>query len=116
MFYNGILSKFSLILSDAFKLLEERVMRLGRGYDQFWWVSAAYSIVQAKLEPGLAEEIMLQATERVTELYRKKLAHMETDSLMLHEGDMTSMESGGNTEGTCISVGQLPCFPSSSGR
>jgi hypothetical protein len=104
MFFNGMLSNFALILSDAFKLLEEKFMRLGRGYDHFWWVSAAYSIVQAKLEPELAEEIKLQATERVAELYRKKLAHIETNSLTQHEADTASMHNNESTEGNWTSV------------
>ena len=110
MFFNGILSNFESILSDAFKLLEQRFMRLGRGYDHFWWVSAACSIVQTKLEPELAEEIKLRATERVAELYRKKMTHMERDSVPLHDGDVSSMESSGDTEATWISVSSLLIF------
>jgi hypothetical protein len=103
MVFSGILSNFSSILGIAFKLLEEKFMRQGRGYDHFWWVSAACSIVQVKLEPELAEEIKLQTTERVAELYRKKLAHMETDSI-LQEGHTHPVENGGNSDGTWISL------------
>lgn len=78
-------------------------MRSGRGYDHFWWVSAACSIVQAKLEPELAEEIKLQATERVAMLYRRKLTYTETGSAMLREGDLPPMEDSGNAEGNWVS-------------
>lgn len=104
MVFSGILFNFSSILGIAFKLLEEKFMRQGRGYDHFWWVSAACSIVQVKLEPELAEGIKLQTTERVAELYRKKLAHMETDSAILQEGHTHPVENGGNSDGTWISL------------
>jgi hypothetical protein len=104
MLFSSLLSNFSSILASAFKLLEERFMRSGRGYDHFWWVSAACSIVQAKLEPELAEQIKLQATERVAELYRRKLAYTETVSTMVQEGEIPPLEDGGNAEGTWVSV------------
>lgn len=79
-------------------------MRRGRGYDQFWWVSAACSIVQAKLEPELEQEIKLQATGRVAELYRRMLAYRETEPTTLQEGDMPSMEGEVNADGTWVSA------------
>jgi hypothetical protein len=103
MLFSSILSNFSSILAIAFKLLEDKFMRQGRGYDHFWWVSAACAIVQAKLEPELAEEIKLQATDRVAELYRNKVAYTETGSLTLPEGEIPPMQ-GSNAEGTWVSV------------
>lgn len=78
-------------------------MRRGRGLDQFWWVIAACSIVQTKLEPELEEEIKLQATERVAELYRRMLAYMETGSSTL-QGDMPPLEGGASADGTWVSM------------
>lgn len=75
MLFRSILTNFSLLLAGAFKVLKERVMRRGRGYDQFWWVSAGCCAVQVRLEPELTDELKFQATERVAELYRKKLEH-----------------------------------------
>jgi hypothetical protein len=104
MVFSGVLSNFSSILGIAFKLLEEKFMRQGRGYDHFWWVSAACSIVQVKLEPELAEEIKLQTTERVAELYRKKLAHMEAESAVLQEGHTYPVENGGHSDASWVSL------------
>jgi hypothetical protein len=65
------------MLEDAFKILEERSMRRGRGYHQFWYISVAFWLVQSKLDPENASKFKLQAMERVARLYHKALAHME---------------------------------------
>jgi hypothetical protein len=82
-------------------------LRRGRGYHQFWWVTAACSLVQAKLEPGRAGELTLQATERVAELFRKTLEHMKnvpTEPVPMQAGDLPSTEGGMQIGGTWISV------------
>lgn len=80
MFFRGVSSVFPEILDKALRILEERAMRPGRGQHLFWFISAAYSLVQSKITPEHSDVCKLQATERVAKLYYKMLAFREDTS------------------------------------
>ena len=70
-------SSFPRLIQDAFSLLEARIMRLGEGLHQFWFLSAAYGLAQSTSIP---EELNLQkrqAIERVSRLFYVILASQE---------------------------------------
>lgn len=85
----SISATFPLTLDRAFALLSERALRPGRGFHQFWYVSAAACLVQIKLAPERAAFLKNQALERVTRLYHKVLAFREED------GDTGLLPEGG---------------------
>jgi hypothetical protein len=77
MFFEGILTNFSSILNQAFKIFEEKCMRQEGGLYFYWHVSAAYGLVQSKLDHESSASSKLEATDRVAELYHKMLAFQE---------------------------------------
>ena len=70
-------------MEKALRLQEERSMRPGRGNHQFWYVSAAYSLVSTKLEPQRAEILQIQSTDRISKLYFKILGSQEESKYYL---------------------------------
>lgn len=77
MFFQGILTDFSSILNQAFKVLEEKCMRQGEGLYFYWHVSAAYGLVQSRLDHERSASLKLEATDRIAKLYHKILAFQE---------------------------------------
>lgn len=77
MFFQGILMNFPLILDEAFKILEEKCMRRGEGFQYYWHVSAAWGLVQSKLGHESFDDMKVQATDRIAKLYHKVLAFQE---------------------------------------
>jgi hypothetical protein len=98
IFFSGFLAGFQSMLDDTFKILEERCMRRGIGYHQFWYISAACSLVQTKLDPETAMTLRLLATERVYNLYRKGLETFEKPrevGNLLKERGLSSVNQAG---------------------
>lgn len=52
-------------------------MRPGRGFHQFWFVSAAWSLVRTRLNPDLAQVLKQRAPDKLSKLYYKVLAALE---------------------------------------
>jgi hypothetical protein len=77
MFFQGILINISLTLDEAFKVLEEKCMRRGEGFQYYWHVSAAWGIVEWKLGRENFEAVKVQSTDRISKLYHKVLAFQE---------------------------------------
>ncbi|KAH7116979.1 hypothetical protein B0J11DRAFT_106105 [Dendryphion nanum] len=71
---------FDDTMDKALALLEERCMRPGRGSHQYWYISAARSLVQIKLAPHRAELFKRQATDRVSRLLYKTLSLQDDPS------------------------------------
>jgi hypothetical protein len=78
-FFSGVMANFPQMLNGAFKIMEERSMRRGRGLQQAWYVSVAWSLVEMKMDPERAPTIKAQATERVAALYRSILDSWERE-------------------------------------
>jgi hypothetical protein len=77
MFFQGVLMNLSSILDEAFKVLEEKCMRRGEGFQYYWHVSAAWGIVEWKLGRESFEAVKVQSTDRIAKLYHKVLAFQE---------------------------------------
>ncbi|KAF2840993.1 hypothetical protein M501DRAFT_930940 [Patellaria atrata CBS 101060] len=80
--FQGILNSFRQLLEKALLMLEAKVLRLGCGYKQYWYLSAGYSFVLSTL-PGAEERkfYMNQALDRVALLYQKVLAAQSVPEL-----------------------------------
>jgi hypothetical protein len=65
---------FEESMDKSFRLLEQRSLRPGRGDHHYWCLSAAYSLVNIQFEPGRAQALERQATDRVCKLEYKKLS------------------------------------------
>ncbi|KAF2811596.1 uncharacterized protein BDZ99DRAFT_414077 [Mytilinidion resinicola] len=77
-FSRTLTTLFVEAMDKALRILEERAMRPGRGFHMFWFVSAAFSLVQIRTNPELASIYKLQATDRVSKLYYRILAMQES--------------------------------------
>ena len=78
MFFKGVFASFAPMLKRAFKVLEERCMRRGEGFQFYWHVSAAYGLVQSKLGSESLEEMKMRATDKLAKFYHKVLAFQES--------------------------------------
>ena len=65
------------MLDLAFKILEERCMRKGEGFQFYWHVSAAHGLVQSKLGNESFEDVKARATDRIAKFYHRVLAFQE---------------------------------------
>ncbi|KAF2490610.1 hypothetical protein BU16DRAFT_566619 [Lophium mytilinum] len=79
-FSRTLTTLFVEAMDKSFRILEERAMRPGRGFHMFWFVSAAFSLVQIRTNPEQASTYELQATDRVSKLYYKVLAMQDNVS------------------------------------
>ena len=64
-------------IENALVMLEEKITRLGTGYTNFWYISAAFGLVLSKASPGNAATQKQQAIDRVARQYYKVLASQE---------------------------------------
>jgi hypothetical protein len=71
---------FDESIDKAFRLLEQRSLRPGRGNHQYWYLSAACSLVRIQFDPGRAQALEKQATDRVCKLWYKILSLQEESS------------------------------------
>jgi hypothetical protein len=67
-------SLFDESMEKAFRLLEQRSLRPGRGNHQYWYLSAACSLVGIQFEPGRTQALEKLATDRVCKLAYKVLS------------------------------------------
>jgi hypothetical protein len=67
-------SVFDEIMEDTFQLLEERSLRPGRGDHQYWYLSAACSLVSIQFEPQRTQLLEREACDRVCRLLYKVLS------------------------------------------
>jgi hypothetical protein len=77
MIFQGVLINFSLILDEAFKVIEEKCMRRGEGFQYYWYVSATYGLVRLRQGQESFDAAKVQATDRIAKLYHKVLAFQE---------------------------------------
>ncbi|KAF2107497.1 hypothetical protein BDV96DRAFT_606350 [Lophiotrema nucula] len=73
-------SLFDEAMERSLRLQEERSMRPGRGNHQFWYVSAAISLVRTQFDPSRADILKRQAGDRVAKLLYKILALQDDSS------------------------------------
>lgn len=81
IFFSGIMVNFSSMVNTALKILEENGLRIGDGLHDYWFVSAARSLVEMRLSPERAATFKLQATERVATLYKRILDSSEKETI-----------------------------------
>ncbi|KAF2680180.1 hypothetical protein K458DRAFT_445398 [Lentithecium fluviatile CBS 122367] len=65
---------FERTMDKAYRVLEQRALRPGRGNHQYFYVSAAHSLAGTLFEPERAQALEKQATDRVCKLYYKILS------------------------------------------
>ena len=68
---------FSPLLDTALAMLEEKIMRLGVGFQEYWFSSAAYSLVRSISSAGHSSSQELQAIDRFTRVYYRIIAFQE---------------------------------------
>ncbi|KAI9737560.1 MAG: hypothetical protein M1834_009715 [Cirrosporium novae-zelandiae] len=84
LFLQNMVHSFSQTVEKVLAMLEDYVIRLGRGFSSYWFVSAAYSLAQSKssVDSNILRD---QAMNRCTRLYYRILASQEdlsrTDAL-----------------------------------
>jgi hypothetical protein len=78
---------FEETMEKAFRILEQRSLRPGRGNHQYWYLSAACSMVNIQFEPGRTQALEKQATDRVCKLLYKILSLQDEadEECMAHE-------------------------------
>jgi len=67
-------------MHDTFKLFEERCMRRGRGFRQFWYLSAACSVAESQLDPSCATVARDAAPGRLSKLYLRAMESWEKEA------------------------------------
>ena len=77
---------FEETMEKAFRLLEQRSLRPGRGNHQYWYLSAACSLAAIQFEPERAQALEKQATDRVCKLLYKML------SLQVDDGEVNVVQ------------------------
>jgi hypothetical protein len=77
VFFQGILASFGTMLDIAFKVLEEKCMRRGEGFQYYWHVSAAFGLVQSKLGNENFDDVKFRATDRIAKFYHRVLKFQE---------------------------------------
>ena len=70
---------FEVSMDNAFRMLEQRSLRPGRGNHQYWYLSAACSLVGIQFDPGRTQALEKQATDRVCKLAYKILSLQDED-------------------------------------
>lgn len=75
-FFSGALASFPSLMEDAFKILDDRCLRVGREMYEYWYASCACNLVQLRLDPHRASIAILAAGDRVAALYGQILAAM----------------------------------------
>ncbi|KAF2474124.1 uncharacterized protein BDR25DRAFT_280869 [Lindgomyces ingoldianus] len=68
---------FEDAIEKALRLQEESSMRPGRGSHQYWYLSAAASLVQTRFEPEHEAVLRMQVTDRISKLFYKILSLQE---------------------------------------
>ena len=71
-------SLFDLI-DRAYEMLEDKVLRIGEGYDQLWLVSVAYGLAKCQALDVDLEMEKPKVIERATRMYYKLLAFQEPE-------------------------------------
>lgn len=109
-------------LETALRLQEERAMRPGRGYEHYWYISAALSLAEMQFQPAQADELARKAVDRVAKLLYKVLSLWDDPSeetlatevskrfvpAMYSEADKARLFLRSDAQ-TCQSI--LPCRP-----
>ena len=62
------------LVEGALDLLEDKVLRLGEWYHQYWFASAAFAFASCRVEERGEDAARNKAVERVSRLYYKVLA------------------------------------------
>ena len=83
-------SNYLHYIENALLMLEEKITRLGTGYTNFWYISAAFGLVLSKVSPESAAAQKQQAIDRVARQYYKVLASQEDifsakERMLLHQ-------------------------------
>jgi hypothetical protein len=74
---HSLSNSFFHYIQDALILLEEKITRLGTGYTHYWYISAAYGLIQLDKTPGNPTAQKQQAIDRVARQYFKVRASQE---------------------------------------
>ncbi|KAF2012783.1 hypothetical protein BU24DRAFT_465141 [Aaosphaeria arxii CBS 175.79] len=81
---NMVARSASVLFDDAMtkaqRLLEERCIRPGRGLKQYWYISAARSLVRIQAAPNRTAEFKRQGTEKPSRIIYRTLS-MQDDNL-----------------------------------
>ena len=64
-------------METALAMLEDKITRLGTGYTHYWYISAAYGLVQSKSSQGSPATQKQEAVDRLSRQYYKVLASQE---------------------------------------
>jgi hypothetical protein len=93
-------SAFEDTIEKALRLQEERALRPGRGNKQFWYISAACSIVRLQFDPARAELYKRQAGDRVSRLLYKILSLQDDADEDYLVNEVSIHQANSSTQGT----------------
>ncbi|KAI9758709.1 MAG: hypothetical protein M4579_002884 [Chaenotheca gracillima] len=95
---HNLSTSLSQPIEKTLALLEDKIMRLGQGFRQYWFVSTAYGLVYSTLSPEHSALQKQQAIDRVQRLYYKVLGSQEdlTRAIVLSDEGMRQAEPVNN--------------------
>lgn len=77
LFHRSLSSSFPQLIEKALTVLEDKLIRIGEGYQHYWFTCAASGLTLSETGTSL-QAARQQATERICRLYCKILASQET--------------------------------------
>ena len=77
IFLHSLSNGFLQYIETALAMLEDKITRLGTGYTHYWYISAAYGLVQSNISQGNPAMQKQQAVDRLSRQYYKILAAQE---------------------------------------
>ncbi|MCJ1471984.1 hypothetical protein MMC13_000628 [Lambiella insularis] len=96
LFLQSMRLSFSQLLEEAIAMLEAKVLRYGKEDISYWFIAAAYALVQSKNSSEETSTYVQSARDRIAKLYRNVLCLQEMPSrepiVYSGTGSVTSLE------------------------
>ena len=77
IFLHSLSNGFLHYIETALAMLEDKITRLGTGYTHYWYICAAYGLVQSNTSQGNPDIQKQKAVDRLSRQYYKVLASQE---------------------------------------
>ena len=76
-------------MPTVLEILQDQLLRLGKGFREYWVVSATWGLLKSKFEPDQAESAKKAAVDRIMTLCYKVLASQERTKSGTFQGETT---------------------------
>ena len=79
-------------MPKVLEIVEDQLLRLGKGFREYWVISATWGLLKSKFEPDQVESVRKEAIDRIMTAYHKVLASQEKTKSNTFQGE-TPVES-----------------------